>query len=184
MDHWKVLNKTTVFEAPPFVRVSKQQIALPDGRQIDDFYQIHLRPFAIVVPVLEDGRVLTIRQYKHGPGRVCLSFPGGFVDPGESAQEGAARELLEETGYQAQSWVSLGAYVDNGNQLGCQGHYFLATGCRQVQEPDGQDLEEMVQELHSMDTLDDTLWAGDFAITHSAAAWAFARMKMGHNGAR
>lgn len=178
MDPWKVLKKTVVFEAPPFVSISKQQIALPDGRQIDDFYQVHLRPFAIVVPILEDGRVLTTRQYKHGPGRVCLSFPGGFVDPGETAQAGAARELLEETGYQAQTWVSLGTYVDNGNQQGCRGHYFLATGCKQIQDPDGKDLEEMQQELHSIDQLDKTLWDGHFAITHTAAAWAFARLKL------
>ncbi|WGW04283.1 NUDIX hydrolase [Tropicibacter oceani] len=178
MDHWKVLKKETVFEAPPYLRVSRQRIALPDGRQIDDFYQIHLRPFAIVVPFLDDGRVLTTRQYKHGPGRVCLNFPGGFIDTGEVPQQAAAREMLEETGYQAAHWLALGDYVDNGNQLGCQGSYFLATGCRKVQAPDNNDLEDMREELHSPEALDRALWSGDFAITHGAAAWAFARLAM------
>ncbi len=178
MDHWKVLDRTTVFEAPPYLSVSKQRIALPDGREIEDFYQIHLRPFAIVVPVLDDGRILTTRQYKHGPGRVCLNFPGGFVEDHETPQQGAAREMLEETGYEARHWLSLGEYVDNGNQLGCRGSYFIATDCRKVQDPDGQDHEEMREELHSPEALDQMLWSGEFATTHAAAAWAFARLAM------
>lgn len=178
MDPWRVLNTETVFDAQPWLRVTRQRLALPDGRVVEDFHQVHLRPFAITVPVLQDGRILLTRAYKHGPGRVCLSFPGGFLDPGEAPAAAAAREMLEETGHAARHWQGLGQFTDNGNQKGCEGHYFLATGCHAVQPPDSGDLEEMRLECHSPDAVDGFLSDGSFAITHDAAAWAFARLRL------
>jgi ADP-ribose pyrophosphatase len=182
MEPWKTLGSEIVFDAAPFVRVSKQRVALPDGGVIEDFYQVHLRPFSLTVPITEDGRVLILRAYKHGPGRVCLTFPGGFIDPGETPENAARRELLEEAGYAGTEIVPLGSFTDNGNQKGCTGHYFLVRGCRGVQPPSAGDHEEMALELHDPAALDGFLRDGTLAITHDAAAWAFARLHMGQAG--
>lgn len=173
---WKTLKTEYIFEQLPFLRVSRQMVELPGGKIVDDFYQVHLRTFATVVPVQEDGKIRVLRHYKHGPGRVVLGLPAGFVDPGEAPLAGAQRELLEETGLVSEDWTPLGTYVDNGNQRGCQGHYFLARGCRQVQEPDAGDLEEMQQLTMTPGELDAALKANDFGVVHQAANWAFARM--------
>ncbi len=178
MTPWKTLSLTYVFEALPRVRVSRQVVELPDGQVIDDFYQVHLRSFATVVPILEDGRVVLLRHYKHGPGRVCLGVPAGFVDEGEAPVDGARRELLEETGLVSDAWTELGSYVDNGNQRGCHGTYFLATGCRQVQAPDDGDLEEMEILYRTPEEVDALLRDGAFGVVHQAANWAFARMEL------
>lgn len=178
MEDWKTLSKDIIFERPPFFQISQQKIELPDGKVIDDFYQVHLRTFASIVPVLEDGRVLVLKHYKHGPGRVCLGVPAGFVDPGEEPLEGAKRELLEETGYASDDWVKLGTYVDNGNQRGCTGNYFLARGCKKVAEADSGDLEEMEAMFMTPDELDQALKDNAFGVVHQAANWAFARMHL------
>ena len=59
----------------------------------------------MVVPLLDDGRLLMERQYRYPLGRVILEFPAGKLDPGESVARCAQRELAEETGYTAAEWA-------------------------------------------------------------------------------
>ena len=176
MKPWKTLSRRRIFEAEPFVSVSVEEVELPDGQVVSDFYQVDLRSFVIVVPVMDDGRVLMLRQYKHGPRRESLTFPAGFIEAGEAPAEAVKRELLEETGCIAQDWISMGSFVDNGNQRGCEGHYFLARDCVRVQEPQSGDLEEMVEELLPPEEVDRAAREGDFAITHTVAAWGLAKL--------
>lgn len=91
---------------------------------------------------MDDGRVVMLRQYKHGARRVCLTFPGGSIEAGETPADAARRELMEEIGCVAQTLESLGAFVTNANQ-GCNtAHFFRATGCRRVAEALSGDLED------------------------------------------
>ncbi|MDA5555884.1 NUDIX hydrolase [Shimia sp. MMG029] len=178
MEAWKTRARETVFEAAPFVSVSKETVELPDGRLIEDFYQVDLRSFALVVPVMENGEILMLRQYKHGPRRVSVTFPAGFIDPGEAPDVAARRELMEETGVEAQSLEPMGRFVDNGNQRGCEGHYFLAHGCRRVAEPNAGDLEDMQEEFWTAEDLDHAMMVGDLAVIHHVAAWGMARLRL------
>lgn len=64
---------------------------------------IHHDGAAAVLPVLEDGRILLVRQFRHALGRYTLELPAGKLDkPGEPFEECARRELEEETGYIAE----------------------------------------------------------------------------------
>jgi ADP-ribose pyrophosphatase len=139
---WRVAASRDLLDASPFLKVSVETIELPDGRRIEDYYQLAMPSFACIFAETEDGRVITYRQYRHGPKRVCLVFPGGHVDPGEGPLEAAKRELLEETGFAAADWQDLGGYTVNANQGGAVSHMFRATGCRKVATPDSDDLEE------------------------------------------
>ncbi len=177
MKNWKTIDENVVFNAPPYLKVLKQKVELPDGFQIDNFYQVHLRSFVVVVPVLPNSNVLTIRQYKHGPGRVSLTFPAGFLEDGEIPAHAGMRELLEETGYEAGAMTHLGEFVDNGNQRGCVGNYFVATQCVRKAPPKSGDLEEMLVEELPAGKIDQALKDGDIAIIHHASAWSMARMR-------
>lgn len=64
---------------------------------------------AAVIPFLDDGRVLLIRQYRHAAGGYLIEVPAGKLDPGEAPEVCAARELEEETGYRAGRLEPLGA---------------------------------------------------------------------------
>jgi len=67
-------------------------------------YIVH--PGAVmVVPILDDGRLVMERQHRYPLGRVLLEFPAGKLDPGETVQRCAQRELAEETGYRAAQWA-------------------------------------------------------------------------------
>lgn len=80
---------------------------MPDG---NTSIREHIRHpgAALVVPMLENGRLIMIRQYRYAVGQVMLEFPAGIHDPGEDSMTTANRELLEETGYTAENMVYLG----------------------------------------------------------------------------
>lgn len=90
-----------------FLHVKRDRIALPNGREATREYIRH--PGAVVVvPLLDDGRVLLERQYRYPMGRVVMEFPAGKLDPDESPLRCGMRELLEETGYTAREWAYAG----------------------------------------------------------------------------
>ena len=175
---WKTLDSKTLLDLPPFLRVRQERIEIRPDEVIDDFYQVDLRPFALVVAVLENGNLMLIDQYKHGPRRKVLGFPAGFIETGEDPETAARRELLEETGLEPAALYSLGSYVDNGNQGGCTGHYFLATGCHQTTAPNPGDLEDFSYAELSKSEVDTALSEGRFGVIHHVAGWGLAKTKL------
>ena len=86
-----------------FLKVSRDRIRLPDGSESRREFIRH--PGAVVIlPLLDDGRVLLERQYRYPNDRVFIEFPAGKIDPGELPLATARRELEEETGYTATEW--------------------------------------------------------------------------------
>ncbi|HYD79318.1 MAG TPA: NUDIX hydrolase [Paucimonas sp.] len=86
-----------------FVKVQRDTIRLPDGKASKREYIRH--PGAVVIlPLLDDGRVLLERQFRYPLRRVFIEFPAGKIDPHEDPLDSAKRELEEETGYTATDW--------------------------------------------------------------------------------
>ncbi|HEY9316809.1 ADP-ribose pyrophosphatase [Achromobacter deleyi] len=98
-------------EAPyegSFLKIRRDTVSLPNGNTATREYVVH--PGAVVViPLLDDGRVLLERQFRYPIGRVMTEFPAGKLDPGEDPLVCGKRELLEETGYTADQWAHAGA---------------------------------------------------------------------------
>jgi ADP-ribose pyrophosphatase len=92
-----------------FLRLLEDRVRCPDGHIALREYLKH--PGAVmIVPLLPNGDAVLERQYRHPLGRSFIEFPAGKVDPGESLQQCAERELLEETGYRAHRWTHLGGF--------------------------------------------------------------------------
>jgi ADP-ribose pyrophosphatase len=171
---WQVLTTRTIYSAPPWVTLSLQQVRLPDGHVVLDYHQLQLPEYTVIFAETTDGRVIVERQYKHGVGAVTLMLPAGLVESGEAPLTAAQRELLEETGYTAEGWVSLGSFVPNAN-YGCgKAHFFRAHHARRVAKPASGDLEEMEILLMPVSELIDALARGQIHVTSVAAAIAMA----------
>ena len=104
------------------------------------------------------------------------------MENNEPPEIACKRELLEEAGLQSNDWQHLGEFVDNGNQRGCVGNYYVARNCRKVAEPDSGDLEEMQIVELGIDAVDEAYRQGQFALTHQIAAWSLARLYGGLRG--
>lgn len=158
-----------------FLHVHRDRVRLPDGSQAVREYIRH--PGAVgIVAVLQDGRVLLVRQYRYPHRRDFIEIPAGKLEPQEPPLETGKRELLEETGYVAGDWTRLGiihnaiAYSDEGIEL------WLAQGlAEQAQELDhGEFLEvftlplaealEMTRDgrITDVKTIVGLLWAQSF----------------------
>jgi ADP-ribose pyrophosphatase len=87
--------------------VRRDTVRLPDASTATREYVVH--PGAVmVVPILDDGRLVVERQYRYPLGRVLTEFPAGKIDEGEPTWVCAVRELAEETGYRAREWARAG----------------------------------------------------------------------------
>lgn len=90
------------------LEVRSDRIRLPDGVEATREFIVH--PGAVmVVPILDDGRLVMERQWRYPLERVMLEFPAGKLEPGEPTLSCAQRELFEETGYRAREWALAGA---------------------------------------------------------------------------
>ncbi len=110
------IDSATVYQGH-FLHAVRDTVVLPDGSRALREYIKH--PGAVmVVPLLDDGRVIVERQYRYPLQRALIEFPAGKIDPGEDRLACARRELREETGYTAREWARAGvlhpvlAYAD------------------------------------------------------------------------
>jgi ADP-ribose pyrophosphatase len=105
-----------------FLDVRRDLVRLPDGSSASREYIVH--PGAVmIIPILDDGRLVVERQWRHPHERAFIEFPAGKLDGGEDGHLCAVRELAEETGYRARQWALAGvlhnaiAYSTEGIQV-------------------------------------------------------------------
>ncbi len=137
MAKWNDCGSRLVFEHP-LLSLEGVERARSKGRA-RDFLVLHSPPWVNVVAVTPQARMVLIRQWRQGTRQETLEIPGGLVDPGETPLEAGARELLEETGYQAAEMLPLGWVHPNPALFDNRCYTFLA---REAVPVAGQNLEE------------------------------------------
>lgn len=149
----KTLSSEQVYQGH-FLKVQKDEVLLPDGKVSQREYILH--PGAsLVVPILDDGNVIVLRQYRHSCKQIFWEFPAGKIDKGEEPLQTAHRELQEETGYTAKSMrylTSIHPVIGYANEVI---HIYRAEGLTYVGEKldEGEHLEvymKPVSELVAM----------------------------------
>lgn len=132
----------TIYEGR-VVNLHVKQVRLPNGAQAKREVILHAGAVA-VVPLLPDGQVILIRQFRKATDRVLLEVPAGTLDhKGEAPEAAANRELREETGYRAGKLTALGGIFVAPGYSSEYIHLFLAEDL--VHDPLSADSDEFIQ---------------------------------------
>ncbi|HSF46111.1 MAG TPA: NUDIX hydrolase [Chitinophagaceae bacterium] len=146
---WKVLKSEYLFKDLWFT-VRKDTCERPDGKIIEPYYVYEFPEWVTAVAFTKEGKIIMERQYRHACGLTMYEIPGGCVDDTDKDLESAiARELLEETGYEFESFEYMGKTSANPSTNNNWMHMFIARGgeLKKEQELDGnEDIE-----IHLMD---------------------------------
>ncbi len=162
-----IQNRDVAYQGRAF-KVERLTVRLPDGvTKVFDLVQHS--PSITVIPVTDDGQILFVRQYRMGAEEMLLELPAGVLEKGEDPQEGARRELREETGMDARELKLLGsAYLAPGYSSELM-YFFL--GRQLSPAPLAQDEDEFIQ-LESLSIKESLRLArsGDFHDSKTLAA--------------
>lgn len=141
-----------------FLDFVEDHIEIQGSSPLKAIRQYFVHPGGVcVVPVLDDGTVILVEQFRTPIGKVIYEIPAGKMDQGEDTLVTAQRELREETGYSAKTWIDL------GHTHTCPGystealHMYLAKGLiegnqdldhGEVVEVSKMKLEDLIAKIH------------------------------------
>lgn len=131
------VHKITSLYKGKLLDVVLEKVMLPNGR-IKDREIVRHPGAAAMVPLLDDGKVVLVRQYRHAVGEFLWEIPAGTLEADEDPLGCARRELVEETGYEATRLDELAEILPAPGYTDERIHIFLATGLTSV----GQKLED------------------------------------------
>lgn len=128
----------------PWLTVRRDRLRLPDGRINPEFYVLEYPDWVNVLATTEQGDFVMVRQYRHGLGRTLTELAAGVIEPGETPEQAARRELLEETGYGEGRWHEMMVISGNPSTTNNLTHCFVAEGVRRVSAEQHLDATEDV----------------------------------------
>lgn len=129
-DRWETIDEQIAYSCEGFDIVN-ETVALPDGTEAEfDYLSEH--ESAVILPFTSDGDVVVIDEWRHAVKRQNRGLPAGSLEPGEDREQGARRELREETGYEAGEMTYLGGFEPANGFSDAYFHYFVAYDCERA----------------------------------------------------
>lgn len=151
-------------------------LKMHDGKIVDRDY-FEFSGAAVILPVLDDGSVVLIKNYRFAVDEYLYEFPAGMLEENEDPKECASRELIEETGYRAEKIEKLGEFYAAPGTMNEKMYVYLATGL-----VDGlQNLEiyeDITVEVVSMDKIKEMLLDGTIHDAKTIAAFGLYNLKL------
>ncbi len=176
MDKWKLLKSKMALDEKWF-KVRCDEVELPSGKILPDFFVWESGNVSMTVPVTDEGKLILVRQYKHGIGQIMIEFPAGYLNKGETVEQAARRELSEETGREVIKLISLGKVVHSPTkETGVLSLFLAKVGETEIvmDHDDNEEIETL--ELTPQDVLD-KIRSGEIWATGTIAAFFLAQDK-------
>lgn len=172
---WKKLSESILFKNAWWT-YKRDEFELPTGKS-GEYHYVHTNGSSMVVPVLDDGRILMVKQYRYLCSRESIEFPCGSVKDGSDHERTARQELSEETGYSPGVLSFVGEFNPYNGVTDEICRVFLARGLQHVgANPDEtEEFELLPLKPSEIDRLiaKETIWDG-----MSIAGWMLARLRL------
>jgi ADP-ribose pyrophosphatase len=170
LEKWQLLQSKMVLDHK-WCKVRQDEIQLPNGKIIDDFF-VHIKPdVALVLPITTNKEVVFVRQYRHAIADFFLELPAGGFDPTqENAELAAIRELEEETGYICQEIHQIATLHDRPSKDTNRTHLFLAENVVKAGKQKFDMTEEIEVVLIPQESVIDKIVQGEISVVGSVAA--------------
>ena len=153
-----VLRTRRIYHSP-WVGLRLDVLRLHDGSE-QEHHVVEISDAVVVVPVLRDGSIVLIGQYRHVHGRTHWEVPAGRVAPGETPEQAAARELVEESGHRTQRLERLPGFYPTNGISAHWAHAFCALDCEPSGSQNPDRSEQILVRAHSRTEVEALLDAG------------------------
>lgn len=160
----------------PWWRYKHDIFSFPDGKE-GSYYYGETYGMSIIVPILPDGRLVMVKQYRYLNDRYSIEFPGGGIKKGEAPSVVAKRELMEETGFSAKEFINISNFEPHNGLFLDSTHVFIAKQISQIDthEPKGDETEFIEILLRRPDEIDQLIRNNEIWDGQTLATWALAR---------
>lgn len=172
---WRKRAESILFENPWWT-YRRDSFVLPSGKP-GEYHYVHTNGSSMVVPILGDGALVLVNQYRYLAGRESVEFPCGSVKDGSTHEDTARHELREETGYAAKALSLVGEFNPYNGVTDEMCRVYVARGLEHVGgTPDETEEFEIVRMAPG--ELDLRIGSGAIWDGMTIAAWAIARARI------
>lgn len=146
---WEVIKSEVVFENS-FFKIHKDKCKKADGSIVEDYYTIDRPTVAVIAALTEKNEVVLVKQYRHPVKNTDIELPAGYIEKNENIEQAAHRELLEETGYEAESLEEIHKVYSSAGLMSNNIHFFVGKNAKKIAEPkldENEDIEVLVESI-------------------------------------
>lgn len=173
---WQLVSKIDVSVSKWFP-IEERIYQKPDGNIVNDFTVATLEDVSLVLPVMLDGKIVMVEQFKPGANQLTLEFPGGRLKPGEDFLDGAKTELLEETGMQAEMFIELGKTITFPTKASETIMNYIALNSYVVGQQTLDENEDIAIHFFQSNEIDQMISNGVINTAPSITLWHLAKVK-------
>ena len=176
---WQTLNSTYLFSRP-WLTVRREDMLLPNGNRIPEYYLLEYPDWVNTIAVTKDGQFVMVRQYRPGIRRYAYELCAGVCEKEDASPlVSAQRELWEETGYGNGNWSEIMTISANASTHTNLTHCFLATDVEQIDQPHQELTEDISVHLMTWNEVEQLLDNNEILqATMAAPLWKYRVMRL------
>lgn len=169
-DIWKRIESKEIADCRVF-RVREDICRRERDSSEHTFFVVENPDWVNIIALTKNEEVVLIEQFRHGAEEIILEIPGGMLDKDETPETAARRELLEETGFEAEEFIYLGKSQPNPAIQNNTIYHFLAKDCEKTGETSFDEHESVTTKLVPYEDVKNLIKNGE--ITHALAVAGF-----------
>lgn len=160
LEKWKTIHSEYIIKRP-WLTARRDEVELPNGVRNPEYYVLEYPDWVNVIAITKEGKFVMVRQYRHGLDDVFTELCAGVMEKGETPEQAARRELLEETGFGSGNWRLWMVVSANPSSMNNLTYCFLATDVEKVSSQHLDKTEDLRYLLYDYNGVKGMLERGD-----------------------